>query len=108
MDNLCQLLWLTLLCFKITFVWGGVMIAYNAVDHIPPDKRIITACLDVAKMQPQKMFDRATCRPYGFICGKHSKKIDDGIMIHSGCVLILDNLFFNGYQPELCVRTLCF
>ena len=65
------------------------MIAYNAVDHIPPDKRIITACLDVAKMQPQKMFDRATCRPYGFICGKHSKKIDDGIMIHSGCVLTL-------------------
>ena len=89
MENLCQLLWLTLLCFKITFVWGSFMIANNAVDHIPLDKCIITPCWTLLKCNPPKMFDRVTCRPNGFLCGKHSTTIDDGIIIPSVCVLIL-------------------
>ena len=50
------------------------MIEINAVDHIPPDERIVTACLDVTKMQPQKMFDQATYRPMAFFVGNIARK----------------------------------
>ena len=88
MDDLCQLSWSTLLCFKITLVCGSFMGTNDAVDHIPVDKRIITACLAVSLKCYQKLFGRVIYRPMSFFVGNASTQIDDGITVRRDCVLI--------------------
>ena len=56
-------------------------------------------------MQPKK-FDRANYHPHDFLCGKHKHENrwrHNNTHGFSTDSCSLDNLFFNSYQPELCV-----
>ena len=61
--------------FQSNIRFREFFIANNAVDHIPPDKRVITACLDVTKMQPlQNVWPSDFAAPMAFFVGNIARK----------------------------------
>ena len=72
MDNLCQLLWLTLLCFKITFVWG--VLWQQMIQLTISSQTCNHSMFGRYWNATKKKFDRATYHPHDFLCGKHKRE----------------------------------